>query len=89
MPRSALWVTAGAVGVAALLGLGGCSALPWTPWTLSQSPDHITLRWYTDSTPGAAADQVAALHCRSWGKAAELRSDAEDGSAEIAEYRCR
>ncbi len=89
MARSALWLMAGATGVAALLGLPACSALPWTPWTLSQSPNHIILRWYTDSTPAAAADQVAALHCGSSRQTAELSSDAEDGSAEIAEYRCR
>lgn len=89
MVRSTLRLIAPAVGVAALLGLAACSALPWSPWTLSQSPDQITLRWYTDNTPAAAADQVAALHCESWGKMAELTSDAEDGSAEVAEYRCR
>jgi len=88
MPTSMLRRTAGAAGFAALLGLAACTP-PWTPWTLTQSPDDITLRWYTDDTRAATADQIAALHCRSWGKTAELTSDAEDGSAEIAEYRCR
>lgn len=81
---SKLWLTVEAAGIAALLGLSACSE---PPWTLSQSPDDM--RWYADNTPAASADQVAALHCRSWGKTAELTSDAEDGSAEIAEYRCR
>ena len=41
------------------------------------------------STPAAAADQVAQLHCQSWERSAELVSDTQDGSAENAEYRCR
>jgi hypothetical protein len=32
---------------------------------------------------------VAQLHCGSWDKTAELVSSTQDGSAEIAEYRCR
>jgi hypothetical protein len=79
-------VALGAAGFAALAALTGCSA---PPWTLNQSPAGISLRWYSDTTPLAAANQVAQLHCGSWAKSAELMSNAEDGSAEVAEYRCR
>jgi hypothetical protein len=75
-----------AAGMAGLLGLGGCSA---APWTLNKSANEITLRWYWDNTPDAAAYQVAALHCGSWGKSAELASTLQDGSDQIAQYRCR
>ena len=83
---SKLGVAIGAAGIAALAALAGCSG---PPWTLSRSPAEISLRWYPDTTPSAAADQVAQLHCESWEKSAELVSEAQDGSAEIAEYRCR
>ena len=76
-----------AIGVAILLCLGGCSSGP--PWTLSQSPDQITLRWYPDATPDVAANWVAQTHCGSWGKSAELVSYDQDGSAQLAKYRCR
>jgi hypothetical protein len=76
----------GAAGFAALAAVAGCNG---PPWTLNQSPAGIALRWYPDSTPVAAADQVAQLHCGSWQKSAELVSNTEDGSAQIAEYRCR
>jgi len=73
-------------GTLMLLGLGACST---QPWVLSKSPDAITVRWYPDETSVVAADQLAALHCQSWGKAARLASDLRDGSAEIARYSCR
>jgi hypothetical protein len=73
-------------GVVVCLGLAACSG---PPWTLNKSPDEIALRWYPDETPALAADQAAELHCRSWGKSAQLASDAQDGSAEVAQYRCR
>ena len=75
-----------ASGIAALLGLGACSG---PPWTLNKSAHEITLRWYSDNTPDAAAYEVAALHCGSWGKSAELASTVKDGSDQIAQYRCR
>ena len=65
------------------------AACPGPPWTLRQSPAGITLRWYPNDTPIAAADMVAALHCGDYGRGAELTSDQRDGSAEIALYRCR
>jgi hypothetical protein len=61
----------------------------YPPWTLHQSPEEIALRWYPDATPSAAADQVAHQHCGAWNKSAVLVSDTRDGSAELAEYRCR
>jgi hypothetical protein len=76
-----------APALTALLALAGCNG---PPWTLNRSPAaSIALRWYPDTTPSAAADQVAQLHCGSWDKTAELVSSTQDGSAEIAEYRCR
>jgi hypothetical protein len=75
--------TAGSI---ALLVFAACST---APWVLSKSPDTITVRWYPDETSIAAADELAALHCRSWGKTARLESDIRDGSAQIAGYRCR
>jgi hypothetical protein len=74
------------VGVMLLLGLAGCGG---PPWTLSKSPEAIAVRWYPDETNIVAADQLAELHCRSWGKAAQLATDIRDGSAEVAQYRCR
>jgi len=79
MPRIALVATL-------FLGLAACSG---PPWTLSESPDAIALRWYPDEISIAAAEEAAELHCRSWGKTAELAHDARDGSAEVAQYRCR
>jgi hypothetical protein len=67
--------------------LTACSSGP--PWTLNSSPDEITLRWYPDSMPNAAADAVAQTHCRNWGKNAELVAYTQDGSAQLGNYRCR
>jgi hypothetical protein len=75
-----------AVGIAILLGLAACSG---PPWTLDRSPDGITLRWYPDNTPNAAADSVAQVHCQSLGKNAELIAYDQDGSAQLGRYRCR
>jgi hypothetical protein len=75
-----------AAGVGILLFLGACDG---PPWTLSQSPDEINLRWYSDNTPSSVADSVAQLHCQSWGKTAELVAYTQDGSAQLGQYRCR
>ncbi len=83
---SVLSFTVRGVAAALMLGVAGCSG---PPWILSQSPDHIALRWYSDNTPAIAAVQVAELHCRAWGKSAELTADAKDGSDEVAQFRCR
>jgi len=73
-------------GATLLIGLAACSG---PPWTLSKSPDAIAMHWYPDETNMIAADQLAELHCRSWGRTAQLAADIRDGSAEVAQYRCR
>jgi hypothetical protein len=75
-----------AAGVAVLLTLGACNG---PPWTLNQTPDAITLRWYADETDSAVADSVAQAHCQLSSKSAELISYDQDGSAQIGKYRCR
>jgi hypothetical protein len=75
-----------AAGIALLLASGACGG---PPWTLSQSASEISLRWYPDETPSAAADSVARAHCQSWGKNAELVSYNQNGSAQLGKYRCR
>jgi len=75
-----------AAGISVLLTLGSCSG---PPWTLNQSPTEISLRWYPDDTPSAAAAAIAQQHCQSSGKQAELVSSTQDGSAQFATYRCR
>jgi hypothetical protein len=47
------------------------------------------IRWYPDESNIAAATDLAEAHCRSWGKSAQLATDLRDGSAEVANYRCR
>jgi hypothetical protein len=79
-------LTPSGVGFGLLLCLAACNG---PPWTLSQSPSEISLRWYPDDTPAAAADAVAQGHCQSSGKNAELLSSTQDGSAQLAQYRCR
>jgi hypothetical protein len=59
------------------------------PWTLNQSPDGITLRWYSDNTPSEVSNAIAQVHCQSWGKNAELIGYSQNGSAQIGSYRCR
>lgn len=71
---------------AALLCLGACST---QPWTMGKSPEAITLRWYEGDADLAAANRIAALHCRSWGKTAELTSNNRAGSAVFARFDCR
>jgi hypothetical protein len=82
IPKSAVRVG----GIAIVICLAACSG---PPWTLDQSPDGITLRWYPDNTPNAIADSVAQVHCHSLGKNAELIVYDQDGSAQIGRYRCR
>ena len=87
MPRSIFAFTIAVIGVGILLWLEACTNGP--PWTLSQSPDGISLRWYPDATPDGTANWAAQVHCQSWGKNAELVSYDQDGSAQIGHYRCR
>jgi hypothetical protein len=85
-PMSLRSLTMWSAAAAVMLTLAGCGG---PPWVLSQSPEHIALRWYPDTTPSVAAVERARLHCRSWGKSAELIADAKDGSDEVAQFRCR
>jgi hypothetical protein len=71
---------------ALLLVVAACTP---QPWTLSESPETIVIRWYPDESNIAAATDLAEAHCRSWGKSAQLATDLRDGSAEVANYRCR
>jgi hypothetical protein len=73
-------------GLAFLLGVTACGE---PPWTLEQSPDAITLRWYTDEMDNAPADSLAQAHCASLSKSVELISYDQNGSAQIGRYRCR
>ena len=84
MPMRSLTMRGAAAAL--MLAVAGCGG---PPWVLSQSPNHIALRWYTDNTPSVAAVQLAQLHCQSWGKTAQLITDAKDGSDEVAQFRCR
>jgi hypothetical protein len=66
--------------------LAGCSG---PPWVTAQSPDQISLRWWSDDSTIAAAEQVADAHCARYGRSALLAQDQKSGSAEIADYACR
>jgi len=68
------------------LAIAACNA---PPWTVSRSPDAITLRWYSDETDIAAAQTIADRHCRSTGRTAALVSNEQSGSVQVAEFRCR
>jgi len=75
-----------AAGLAILLALGACTG---PPWITNQSPEAITLRWYSDETDSAVADGIAQAHCGTSSRRAELISYDQDGSAQIGRYRCR
>jgi len=81
-----IFTTTRVAGLAILLGVTACSG---PPWTLEQSPEAITLRWYPDETDSAVADSLAQTHCASSSKNAEVVSYDQDGSAQIGRYRCR
>jgi hypothetical protein len=68
-----------------LLSLTACSG---EPWTLSRSPDAITLRWYSDASDEARARGAAGAYCTQAGRSVELGAIQRDGSAVIANYRC-
>jgi hypothetical protein len=68
-----------------LLSLAACSG---EPWTLSQSPNEITLRWWSDELADAQAGGIAGAYCTQMGKAVQLGSIERDGSASIGYYRC-
>jgi len=68
-----------------LMSLAGCSG---EPWTLAQSPDRITLRWWSDEIADAQAVVTAGAYCMRQGKVAETVGVERDGSASIGRYRC-
>ena len=73
-------------GLGIVLAVAACNG---PPWTLEQSPDAITLRWYPDETDSAVADGLAQAHCASLSKSVELVTYDQDGSAQIGRYHCR
>ncbi len=78
-----------AAAAALLLGLAGCVGPAGPPWALAASPSEITLRWYPDDTSETEALEVADAHCAATGRSAGIAAAEEDGSAEVASYRCR
>ncbi|HTW50788.1 MAG TPA: hypothetical protein VME45_02705 [Stellaceae bacterium] len=73
------------IAIIAPLTLAACSG---EPWTLSQSSDQITMRWYAGDVPEGTAAADAGTYCMRLGKAVELGSIERDGSASIGHYRC-
>jgi hypothetical protein len=74
--------------VAATIVLLSLSACAGEPWTLSRSPNSITLRWWNDEIGEAQAGGVAGSYCTQMRKSVELGSVERDGSAAIGHYRC-
>ena len=75
-----------AVAVTASLSLAACGG---PPWTVSQSSNEITTRWWdTDEIASTQAAGDAGAYCTRLGKAAQLGDMERDGSAVIAHYRC-
>jgi hypothetical protein len=73
------------IAVIVLLSLAACNR---PPWTLSQSPNSITLRWWSDETADAQAGDLAGAYCTQMGKGLDTISIERDGSASIGHYRC-
>ena len=73
------------IAVIVLLSLAACSR---PPWTLSQSPDSITLRWWSDEIADTQAHGVAGTYCTQMGKAVQIDSVERVGSASIGRYSC-
>lgn len=63
--------------------------VPGPPWTEAASASGITLRWYPDETPEAAARQLADAYCAQLGGRAALTELEQDGSVQFGTYRCR
>ena len=75
-----------AIAFLAPLSLAACST--GEPWTMSQSSNGITLRWWNDEIAAAQAAGDAGAYCTQMGKAVEIGSIERDGSASIGHYRC-
>lgn len=74
------------IAVIVLMSLADCST--GEPWTLSQSSNAITLRWWSDEVAEAQAAASAGAYCTRLGKAVETIAIERDGSAAIGHYRC-
>ena len=61
---------------------------PGLPWRIAVSPGAVALRWYPDELSEAQTRQTAAAHCAAIGRRAGFAALEQDGSAEIATYRC-
>jgi len=66
--------------------VAGCANGP--PWPVSRSPEHITLRWYSDDMTVDQARAAARNYCGRFGKGETLESIGKDGSAQIGQFRC-
>jgi len=73
------------IAVIVLMSLTACSD---EPWTLSQSSNSITLRWWSDELADAQAAGTAGAYCSQMGKGSETTAIERDGSASIGHYRC-
>jgi putative hemolysin len=74
------------IAVIVLMSMAACSIAE--PWTMSQSTNGITLRWWSDELADAQAAGTAGAYCTQMGRAAETISIERDGSASIGHYRC-
>ena len=82
----ARWLSAAFLaGAMTALTLGPAAA---QPWTLSSSPNGITMRWYSDRNEEAQAHAMAGAYCTATGRGVRLAAIEEDGSAVVAHYRC-
>jgi hypothetical protein len=73
------------IGAILLPSLAGCGG---QPWTVSQSSDHITLRWWNDEMAATEAANVANAYCLQMGKATRWDGMEQHGSASVGRYRC-
>jgi hypothetical protein len=73
------------IAIIVLMSLAACNG---EPWTLSQSSNGITLRWWADELADAQAAGTAGAYCTQMGKAVETIAIERDGSASIGHYRC-
>lgn len=58
-------------------------------WLDHDSPDGITLHWYTKETTIDAARAEANNHCQAWAKQAVLLDEFEDRDVTTAHFACR
>jgi hypothetical protein len=66
--------------------LAGCAGRIWLD---RQSPDGISLHWYTREASIDTAQATAQEHCRGFGKEAILVEDFEDQDITRARFACR